>query len=84
MGPTKQSSAPKPAEARRKMVYQVVERFLDQGAVSDADLLHSVTSMSGDEFRQVCTSAQSQAACLPSLVNVWQTCFTMKTFASLA
>lgn len=30
-----------------------MERLLEQGAFSDADLLQAVTSLSGDEFLQV-------------------------------
>lgn len=32
-----------------------MERLLDRGAVSDADLLQAVTNLSGDEFLQVNT-----------------------------
>lgn len=52
----KQSKPAKPvhaAEARGKAVYQAMERLLEQGAFSDADLLQAVTSLSGDEFVQV-------------------------------
>ena len=41
------------AEARSKSVYHAMERLLEQGAFSDADLLQAVTNLSGDEFLQV-------------------------------
>ena len=41
------------AEARSKAVYRAMERLLEQGAFSDADLLQAVTNLSGDEFLQV-------------------------------
>ena len=52
----KQSKPSKPvhaAEARSKAVYQAMERLLEQGASSDADLLQAVTSLSRGEFLQV-------------------------------
>ena len=53
----KQQSKPaKPihaAEARSKAVYLAMERLLEQGTFSDADLLQAVTNLSGDEFLQV-------------------------------
>ena len=63
----KQQSKPaKPtnaAEARSKSVYHAMERLLEQGTFSDADLLQAVTNLSGDEFLQV------KAASLFSIVH---------------
>lgn len=53
-----QSKTAKPlhaAEARSKAVYHAMERLLDRGAISDADMLQAVTNLSGDEFLQVTT-----------------------------
>ena len=52
-----------PAEARSKAVYLAMECLLEQGALSDADLLQAVTNLSGDEF------LQANAAGLFSIVH---------------
>lgn len=49
-------------DARNKAVYQAMERLLEQGAFSDADLLQAVTSLTGDEFLQVLCFQQAQTS----------------------
>lgn len=59
------------AEARSRAVYHAMERLLDRGAFSDADLLQAVTNLSGDEFLQV------------NLASLPHSCYTLVAKLSL-